>query len=185
MDFVHDSTFDGRKLKFFAVIDAFTRENLALEVDTSIGGERVSRILDGIIATRGHPGVIVSDNGPEFICKLMDAWPYKRGVKLQFIEPGKPMQNGFIESFNGKFRDECLNVSYFPGVRDAKAIATEFRHDYNNVRPHSSLKYMTPAEFAAAVANDFSPPRGAKGGGEGLGYGQTESRMVDSHLEWS
>jgi putative transposase len=91
MDFVHDSTFDGRKLKFFAVIDAFTRENLALEVDTSIGGERVSRILDGIIATRGHPGVIVSDNGPEFICKLMDAWPYKRGVKLQFIEPGKPM----------------------------------------------------------------------------------------------
>jgi len=95
------------------------------------------------------------------------------------------MQNGFIESFNGKFRGKCLNLSYFLGVRDAKAIATAFRHDYNNVRPHSSLKYMNPAEFAAAVVNDFSPPRGAKGGGEGLGDGQTESRMVDSHLEWS
>jgi putative transposase len=162
MDFVHDVTFEGRKLKFFNVVDDFTRENLAIEVDTSICGQRVTQVLDQIIAVRGQPEVILSDNGPEFTGKVMDAWAYGRGLRHQFIEPGKPMQNAFVESFNGKLRDECLNESYFVGVLDARKIAAAFRQDYNRVRPHSSLNNMTPAEFAARLRNggEILPPRG-------------------------
>ncbi len=164
MDFVHDVTFDGRKLKFFNVVDDYTRENLAIEVDTSIGGQRVAQILERIVAARGLPESILSENGPEFISRAMDAWAYGRGIKHLFIEPGKPTQNAYIESFNGKLRDECLNESYFVGVLDARKIAAGYRRDYNHVRPHSSLDNMTPMEFAATTAGDFLPPRGEKDG---------------------
>lgn len=160
MDFVHDVTFEGRKLKFFNVVDDFTRENLAIEVDTSIGGLRVTQVLERIIASRGLPEAILSDNGPEFAGKAVDAWAYGRGIRHQFIEPGKPMQNAYIESFNGKLRDECLNESYFVGIQDARKIAAAYRQDYNRVRPHSSLDNMTPAEYAASLGGDFLPPRG-------------------------
>ncbi len=162
MDFVHDVTFEGRKLKFFNVVDDFTRENLAIEVDTSIGGLRVTQVLERIIAARGLPEAILSDNGPEFAGKTVDAWAYGRGIRHQFIEPGKPMQNAYIESFNGKPRDECLNESYFVGIQDARKIAAAYRQDYNRVRPHSSLDNMTPAEYAASLGGDFLPPRGEK-----------------------
>lgn len=181
MDFVHDVTFDGRKLKFFNVVDDFTRENLAIEVDTSIGGHRVSQVLERIIAARGLPEAILSDNGPEFISRALDAWAYGRGIRHQFIEPGKPMQNAYIESFNGKLRDECLNESYFAGVLDARKIAAAYRRDYNHVRPHSSLDNMTPMEFAARTAAKFLPPRG-ENQGDGLGLTIPVFCGCDSHL---
>jgi putative transposase len=113
MGFVHDRTADGRGLKLLNVVDDYTRECLAIEVDTSIGGQRVAQVLDRVVAARGRPEALLSDNGPEFTGRAMDAWAHERGIKHQFIDPGKPMQNAYVESFNGKLRDECLNENWF------------------------------------------------------------------------
>ena len=147
MDFLHDVLYNGRKLRFLPIIDTYTKECFRIEVDTSIGGKRVCTVLSQIAAVRGLPENIVVDNGPEFISNALDAWAYERGVKLHFIRPGKPVDNAYMESFNGKFRDECLNLHWFMSVGHARAIAEDHRLDYNNERPHSSLSNLTPAEF--------------------------------------
>lgn len=147
MDFLHDALYNGRKLRFLPIIDTYTKECFRIEVDTSIGGKRVCTVLSQIAAIRELPEKIVVDNGPEFISNAMDAWAYERGIKLHFIRPGKPVDNAYMESFNGKFRDECLNLNWFMSVGHARAIAEDHRLDYNNERPHSSLGDLTPAEF--------------------------------------
>jgi len=152
MDFVSDSMTEGRKLKILAVMDCFSRECIGMLVDTSIGGVRVARTLEDLGASRGYPKQIMSDNGPEFAGSALDAWAYSRDVHLHFIEPGKPVQNGYIESFNGKFRDECLNDNWFVSLPDAQQTIEEWRRDYNEERPHSALDYLTPVEFAARRA---------------------------------
>ena len=148
MDFVHDAAQGGRKIKLLTLIDCHTRECLAIEVDSSIGGHRVARVLEAIGAERGLPGQIRTDNGPEFTGNALEAWAYARGVKLDPIEPGKPSQNGYIESFNGTLRNECLNEHWFISMADARQIIEEWRVDYNEERPHSSLSDQPPAEFA-------------------------------------
>jgi putative transposase len=150
MDFVSDVTRSGRRFRTFAVVDDFTRESLALVTDTSIGGARVARVLDELIAVRGAPELIVCDNGPEFTGKALDGWAYRQGVKLHFIRPGRPTENAFIESFNGKLRNECLSKAWFLDLEDARRIIGAWRIDYNENRPHSSLAGMTPKEYADA-----------------------------------
>lgn len=149
MDFVADSLFNGRRLRVLTVVDDFSKECPVLEVDHSLTGKRVSRVLERVALTRGLPEVITVDNGPEFISKALDAWAYANGVKLNFIQPGKPTQNCYIESFNGKFRDECLNEHVFVNLQDAQQKIEAWRLDYNTNRPHRSLKQLTPEEFAA------------------------------------
>ena len=150
MDFVADMLTGGRRLRLLPVIDVYSRECLAIEVDTSLTGQRVSRVLDQLREVRGRlPERIMVDNGPEFAGRELDRWAYENGVKLHFIQPGKPMQNGYIESFNGKFRNECLNEHWFPSVNNARQMTEDWRQSYNQVRPHSSLGKQTPAEFAA------------------------------------
>jgi len=163
MDFVSDATCGGRRLRVLGVIDCFNRECLALVVDTSIGGVRVARALEELGAARGYPRRVMSDNGPEFTGAALDAWACSRGVGLHFIEPGKPSQNGHMESFNGKLRDECLNENWFLSLDDARRIIEDWRLDYNQNRPHSALGYLTPNEFAAARAAAI-PPRGDQTG---------------------
>ena len=150
MDFVQDVTWGGRRFKIFVAIDVFTRECLALVADTSIGGSRVARVLDELVATRSNPGVIMVDNGPEFSGKAMDAWAYQHGVKLHFIRPGKPIENAFVESFAGKLRGECLNQHWFVSIDDARAAIESWRIEFNEARPHSALDGMTPREYAEA-----------------------------------
>ena len=148
LDFVSDALFWGRKIRMLTVVDAFTRESLAIEVDTSLSGVRVARVLDRVIGERGQaPEEIVLDNGPELTSKALDQWAYEQGVALHFIEPGKPVQNAFIESFNGRLRDECLNEHWFLSLPDARRIVEEWRIDYNRERPHSSLGNLSPEEF--------------------------------------
>ena len=148
MDFVHDVLADGRRIRVFTLVDDFSRECLALEVDTSLSGQRVSRILEALRQADRLPGTIVCDNGTEFTSKAMLKWSLDKGVKLNFIEPGKPTQNAFIESFNGKFRHECLRQHWFESLYEARNIVKDWRQDYNHVRPHSSLNYQTPKEVA-------------------------------------
>ena len=147
LDFVHDQVADGRKLRALNVVDDFTRECLGIEVDTSIGGARVTRVLDHLVELHGKPERLLMDNGPEFTGQALDLWSYECGVQLQFIEPGRPMQNGHCESFNGKFRDECLNEHWFGSLDHAREIIEKWRVDYNECRPHSSLNNLTPKEF--------------------------------------
>ena len=150
LDFVQDALSWGRKIRMLAVEDAFHREALAIEVDTSLPGVRVARVLDRLTAERcAIPDIIVLDNGPELTSRALDLWAYERGVRLHFIDPGKPQQNGFIESFNGKFRDECLNEHWFLSLADARRIIEDWRLDYNQNRPHSSLGNLTPEEYLA------------------------------------
>jgi putative transposase len=151
MDFMGDTLANGRTFRTLNIVDDASRECLAIEVDTSLSGYRVTRVLDRIAATRPLPTMIVSDNGPEFTSKVLDAWAYGRRVQLHFIRPGKPVENAFVESFNGKFRDECLNENWFLGLADAREKIETWRLDYNLVRPHSSLGDRTPTEYAAAV----------------------------------
>ena len=148
MDFTQDQLSRGRKFRTLNLMDGYTREALAIEVDRSLPGTRVVRVLEQLKQTRGVPEKIVVDNGPEFISQAVDQWAYANGVRLHFIEPGKPTQNAYIESFNGKFRDECLNQNWFVDLADAREKIEAWRVDYNTVRPHSSLGYLTPAEFA-------------------------------------
>jgi len=126
----------------------FTRECLTLEVDVSLPGARVVRVLERLVELRGKPEVIVVDNGPEFAGRVLDAWAYEQGVTLAFIRPGKPVENAFVESFNGRFRDECLNMHHFRSVRHARNLIEAWRQDDNEQRPHSSLGNLTPEEFA-------------------------------------
>ena len=149
MDFVSDALACGRKFRTFNVIDNCTRECLGIEVDFSLPGARVARALDEAAAQRGYPTTIVCDNGPEFAGKVLDQWAFEHGVTLDFIQPGKPVQHAFIESFNGKFRDECLSQSWFSDIHTARSEIADWRRDYNHERPHSSLDNKTPAEFAA------------------------------------
>lgn len=151
LDFVSDALAPGRRLKLLTVVDTYTRESLAIEVDTSIGGERMARVLDRIIAERGaQPEEIVLDNGPEMTSRALDQWAYERGVRLRFIAPGKPVQNCYIESFNGRLRDECLNQHWFLSLADARELIESWRVDYNHCRPHSALGNQAPAEFRQA-----------------------------------
>ena len=152
LDFVSDCTAKSRRLKLLTVVDTFTRESLAIEVDTSISGERVARVLDRVIAERGaQPEEIVMDNGPELTGRALDQWAYERGIRLRFIAPGKPVENCFIESFNGRLRDECLNLHWFRSLADARQIVEEWRLDYNQSRPHSSLRGLTPEEYRLEI----------------------------------
>jgi putative transposase len=147
MDFVSDGLWNGRKFKALTIIDIFTKECLAIEVDTSINGNRVTRVLDWLILTKRCPEVITTDNGPEFAGIALDRWAYNNHVRLDFIKPGKPIQNAFIESFNGRVRHECLNQHYFVTLQEAKKIIEDWRLEYNTFRPHGSLNGLTPEEF--------------------------------------
>lgn len=147
MDFIHDTLLDGRKFRCLVVEDIFARMPIAIEVNSSLSGARVVAVLTELAATRGLPAFITIDNGPEFICKRLAAWAAVQHVELRFIEPGKPMQNGFVESFNGRFRDECLNAQVFLNLTHARWLIELFRQDYIAERPHSSLGDMTPLEF--------------------------------------
>ena len=154
MDFVSDSLYNGRRFRVLTVVDNLSKECPVLEVDHSLTGKRVARVLDRIAMTKGLPEVISVDNGPEFISKALDLWAFENNVKLRFIQPGKPTQNAYIESFNGKFRDECLNDNVFVNLHSAQKIIETWRLDYNLERPHSSLNGMAPAEFARAFKKE-------------------------------
>jgi putative transposase len=159
-DFVDDQTEDGRKLKFLTVLDEYSRESPAIEVGRSITSKDVIAVLEYLFMVRGMPKFIRSDNGPEFIANAIKKRLKDKTVETLYIEPGCPWENGYAESFNGKFRDEVLNRELFYSVKEAKVIAENWRGEYNNHRPHSSLKYMTPAAFAAScIPSASAPPR--------------------------
>ncbi len=151
MDFVTDSTATGQRFRTLVVIDEGTRECLACEVDTSLTGARVVRVLDQLAADRGYPKEVLSDNGPEFAGLVLNQWAYNHRVTQLFIQPGKPMQNGYVESFNGKLRDECLNEHWFRTLGEARRTIEYWRLSYNELRPHSALNNLTPSEFCAAI----------------------------------
>jgi putative transposase len=152
MDFMQDTLANGRRFRTLNILDTVSRECLAIEVDISLPGERVVRILEQLIAWHGAPKQITIDNGPEFAGQALDAWAYAHEVTLDFIEPGKPAQNGFIESFNGRFRDECLNAHWFASLAHAQSVIHSWKEDYNTQRPHTALKGQTPHEFILALA---------------------------------
>lgn len=153
MDFVIDALASGRRIKCLTCVDDFTKECLTITVAFGISGVQVVRILDGIALFRGYRATIRTDQGLEFTCRALDQWAFEHGVELRLIQPGKPTQNGFIESFNGRFRDECLNEHWFSDILHAWKIINDWRQDYNESRPHSSLNYQTPSEFAAGWRN--------------------------------
>lgn len=155
MDFMSDHLADGRKIRALNVVDDHTRECLAIEVDSSLSGQRVTRVLDRLVAQRGHPKRLLTDNGPEFAGKALARWAYEHCVEHMFIEPGKPVQNAFIESFNGTMRNECLNEHWFTRMAEARQITEAWRVDYNECRPHSSLGGRSPAEFATQAATSL------------------------------
>src|SRR5580704_5163150 len=186
LDFVHDAVESGRAIRVLSVVDAYTRECLALEVDTSFASRRVTRVLERIVAERGVPQAIRCDNGPELTSRHFLAWCIDRKIELIHIQPGRPMQNGRVESFNGRMREECLNVSWFGNLFEARERIAVWRREYNEERPHSSLGYRTPEEFAREIGgekgcgkaaawkskNNFSTPLGnpAKGAGFPLSH---------------
>lgn len=149
MDFMSERVADGRWFRILTVVDQFTRECLCLLADQSLTGEKVAQALEPIVTQRGAPRSITVDNGSEFASRVMDAWAYRHGIQLDFIRPGKPVENGFIESFNGRLRDECLNVHVFFTLDDVREKLAQWREDYNHQRPHSSLRDKTPVAFAA------------------------------------
>ena len=152
MDFMLDTLADGRPFRTLNIVDDYTRECVAIAVGRSLPGAHVVRVLDGLAATRGLPHTLVSDHGPEFTGQTLQTWVAQRGLTHRFIRPGKPMDNGYVESFNGKFRDECLNEQWFLNLADARATIEAWRVDYNTVRPHRALGQQTPAAYAAACA---------------------------------
>ncbi|MBM0748056.1 transposase [Pantoea eucrina] len=141
------------EVKRLTCVDDFTKECLTITVAFGISGVQVTHILDSIALFRGYPATIRTDQGPEFTCRALDQWAFEHGVELRLIQPGKPMQNGFIESFNGRFRDECLNEHWFSNIIHARKVINDWRQDYNECRPHSALNYQTPSEFAARWRN--------------------------------
>jgi putative transposase len=152
IDFLADGLATGRGLRILTVVDSFTRECLAIEADTSLSSRRVTRVLEWVIGQRGQAAVIRCDNGPEFTSRHFLGWCEERGIRLLHIQPGRPMQNGRVESFNGRFRDECLNANWFMTLMDAREKIERWREEYNRERPHSSLAYRTPEEFANACS---------------------------------
>lgn len=148
LDFVSDAFSDGRRFRILAVVDEFPRECLALLADTSLSGKRVARELDALVAMQGKPLMIVSDNGTELISRAILAWTQTHRVEWHYIQPGKPTQNAFAESFNGRLRDECLNETLFHGLRHARQVLGDWRNDYNNIRLHSTLGGTSAAQFA-------------------------------------
>ena len=150
IDFVNDALANGRAIRALTVIDGFTKESPVIEVDTSLSAPRITRALDQAMEQRGQPDGLRLDNGPEFTSRCFLAWAEQRGIRLVFIQPGKPVQNSFIESFNGRFRDECLNANWFENLADARRKIEAWRVEYNQHRPHSALAYRTPEEFARA-----------------------------------
>jgi putative transposase len=165
MDFIVDSLGNGRMVRILSVVDAFTRECLALEADTSLGSGRVTRVLDRLIDERGLPEGVRSDNGPEFTSRRMLGWAEERKTTLIHIQPGRPMQNGHVESFHGRLRDECLNANWFRTLNDVRKTLEAWKQEYNWERPHSSLAYRTPGEF-----------------GKIAGYANVESKLRFPHL---
>jgi putative transposase len=153
MDFVSDALSNGRRLKCLTIADDFTRECPDIVVDHGISGAYVVRVLDRIARFRGYPRAVRTDHGPEFTSRAFIAWTQRHSVEHLLIEPGKPMQNGYIESFNGKFRDECLNEHWFTSLAQARDVIAEWRRDYNEVRPHSSCGRIPPAQYAANYRN--------------------------------
>ena len=151
LDFASDTLATGRGIRVLAVVDAYTRENLSLEVDTSLSSRRVTRALEAVVERRGKPEAIRCDNGPELTSRHFMSWCEERKIQLIHIQPGRPMQNGHVESFNGRLRDECLNANWFRNLRDARAKISAWGNEYNGERPHSSLGYRTPNEFAATL----------------------------------
>lgn len=156
LDFVHDTLRNGRRIRTLNIVDDFRRECLAIEVDTSIRGSRVARVLDRIAETRGLPKTIVMDNGTELTSLAMLAWSAEHHVRLHYIALGKPTQNAFIKIFNGQFRDECLNGSSFASLQEARDIIESWRIDYNDQRPHRSPGQLTPNAFAATQINSLT-----------------------------
>lgn len=152
LDFVHDQLADGRRIRILNIVDGFSRKCVGQLVDTSISGLRLSRFLDEVAMTRSLPATIVMDNGPELTSKAMFFWSQERSVKLGFIQPGKPTQNAFVESFNARLRDSCLNQHWFKSLSEARSIIEAWRRHYNHERPHSSLDYQAPAMFEKQVA---------------------------------
>lgn len=157
IDFASDVAASGQRIRVFSVVDAFTRECLALETDSSLPSRRVTRVLERVVEQRGKPEALRSDNGPEMSSRHYLAWCSERGIGTVHIQPGKPAQNGHVESFHGRLRDECLNASWFWNLWDARAKIRLWRTEYNQQRPHSSLKYKTPEEFAREWAQAASP----------------------------
>ena len=149
MDFVSDSLANGRRIKCLTVADDVSHECVDIATDFGISGQSVTRILDQAAIFRGYPSVVRTDNGPEFTSRVFMAWAQSHGIRHVLIQPGRPMQNGYIESFNGKFRDECLNEHWFETLSQARAAIAAWRKDYNEIRPHSSCRRMPPAKFAA------------------------------------
>jgi len=152
VDFMTDALSTGRRFRTLNIVDDYTRECLAIEVDTSLGGGRVVRVLEQLKQQRGLPRQIRSDNGPEFVSRAVDQWAYEQGLGWHTIQPGRPMENGYVESFNGRFRDECLNENWFTDLADAREKIAQWKQDYNQARPHSALGYRTPEEFAKNAA---------------------------------
>ncbi len=157
LDFVSDSLSDGRKIRVLTVIDCFTRECLALKIARSLPSRAVTEQLDQVIENRGAPNTIQVDNGSEFTSNHFDAWAYLRSIDVDFIRPGKPVDNAHIESFNGRLRDECLNSKWFESLDDARQALQAWRRDYNEVRPHSALGNIRPAQYVANLMEWASP----------------------------
>jgi putative transposase len=149
IDFVSDALANGRRIKCLTIADDFTHESVDIAVDHGIGGAYVVRALDQAACFRGYPRAVRTDNGPEFTSRAFIAWAQRHGIEHLLIEPGRPMQNGYIESFNGKFRDECLNEHWFTSLAQARDVIADWRRDYNEVRPHSSCGRIPPSHFAA------------------------------------
>ena len=173
LDFLADVFEPGRRFRIFAVIDDCTRENLGLVADTSLSGQRVVRELDGLIRLYGEPATIVSDNGTELTSRAILEWQNKTGIAWHYIAPGKPTQNAFIESFNGRLRDELLNEEVFTSLADARRKLAIWRHDYNTVRPHSALKGDTPANARRALERLEGSTHGARANPSTMRYAET------------
>jgi putative transposase len=159
MDFMSARVADGRRFRILTVVDQFTRECLCLVADQSLSGEKVAQALTPVVLQRGAPRSITLDNGSEFASRIMDAWAYRHGIQLDFIRPGKPVENCFIESFNGRLRDECLNVEVFFTFEDVREKLARWQADYNCTRPHSALQDQAPASFAADWSAAAQPLR--------------------------
>ena len=146
-DFVQDACANGQRLKILTLTDEFTRESLAIQVATRMSAQQVIRVLDRVIRERGAPGYVRSDNGPEFVAQAVQQWLKQRHIQTAYIEPGSPWQNAYGESFNGRLRDECLNMEWFRNLAEAQVVIAGWRRQYNQDRPHSSLAYQTPDAF--------------------------------------
>ncbi len=151
LDFMHDALTDGRRIRLLTVIDTYTRECLRISVDTSINASKVTEVLNELIDRNGKPKTVISDNGTKFTSSVVLKWSSDQEIDWQYIEPGKPYQNGNIESFNGKLRDECLNENWLLNLSDARRIVGKWAHEYNTYRPHSALGGLTPRELASQL----------------------------------